>query len=147
VYDVVERAVRSRPTAVVAAETTWAAFPSLWKPLLDDVWAAVRSSDATLPGHNVMLYTDDVPNVEVGVEIDGAFSAVGRVVSSALPAGPVATTLHRGPFEHVGAAHEAVIEWCDQRELPRTGVRWEIYGHWDEAAPEPQVEVFYLLRR
>jgi effector-binding domain-containing protein len=145
VYDVVEQVVQSRPTAVVAAATSWDAFPSLWKPLLDEVWAAVRSSDGALPGRNVMLYKDDVPNVEVGVEIDGAFGGTGRVVSSALPAGRVASTVHRAPFERVGAAHDAVVAWCDRRGFARTGVRWEVYGHWRGPAPEPLVEVFYLL--
>lgn len=145
-YEVVEQVVPSRPTAVVPAATSWETFPSLWKPLLDEVWAAVRSRDGALPGRNVMLYKDDVPHVEVGVEIDGAFADAGRVVTSALPAGRVATAVHRGPFADVGAAHEAVVAWCDRRGLVRTGVRWEVYGHWDETAPQPRVEVYYLLR-
>jgi len=36
-----------------------------------------------------MLYRDDVPNVEVGVEIAGSFAPTGRIVASALPAGRV----------------------------------------------------------
>ncbi|HEV7760115.1 MAG TPA: hypothetical protein VGO78_14035, partial [Acidimicrobiales bacterium] len=59
------------PTAVVAAATTWPEFPSLWKKLLDEVYAAVRAGDVEQAGHNVMLYKDDVPHVEVGVQVAG----------------------------------------------------------------------------
>jgi hypothetical protein len=32
------------PTAVVAASTTWQDFPTVWKPLLDEVWACLRAA-------------------------------------------------------------------------------------------------------
>jgi effector-binding domain-containing protein len=144
-YSVTERSVSERPTAVIAATTTWAEYPSLWRELLDEIWRVARADDAIVPGRNVMLYKDDVPNVEVGVEVAQPFAAVGRVVPSTLPAGHVAATLHRGPFEEVGAAHGTVVDWCERNGLRRTGVRWEVYGHWNEDAPDPQVEVFHLL--
>jgi len=93
-----------------------------------------------------MLYLDDVPHVEIGAEVAAPFDPIGRVVPSELPAGRVATATHRGPFEQVGSAHDAVIAWCDGRGLERTGVRWEVYGHWDDAAPDPRVDVFWQLR-
>ena len=62
-----------RPTAVVARATTWAEFPSVWMQLLDQVYAFLKTSDVQQTGHNVMLYKDGVPNVEVGVEVSGAF--------------------------------------------------------------------------
>jgi effector-binding domain-containing protein len=145
-YVVIEQAVAERPTAVIAAETTWDAFPSLWRQLLDEIWRVVRSNDAIAPGRNVMLYKDDVPNVEVGVEAAGPFAAIGRVVASTLPAGRVATTTHRGRYEDLAAAHEAVIGWCDGRGLQRTGARWEIYGHWTADVAKQEVEIYYLLR-
>ena len=85
-----------RPTAVVARATTWDEFPRLWKHLLDEVYAFLKTSDVSQTGHNVMLYKDDVPNVEVGVEVAQSFSSPGAVVSSALPAGEVAMVVHRG---------------------------------------------------
>src|SRR5438552_16121491 len=91
-----------RPTAVVAATTTWERFPTLWKELLDQVWAFLRDSDLRTDGHNVMLYKDDVPNIEVGVEVTGPFTATGRVVPSKLPAGRVARTVHREPYDRLG---------------------------------------------
>jgi effector-binding domain-containing protein len=140
-YEVSRVEVPARPTAVVAQETTWDAFAKLWPALLDQVYSVVRQLDQK-SWHNVMLYRDDQPSVEVGVLLEVPFEGDGRVVASELPAGQVATTMHRGPYERVGDAHDAVIGWCAAEGLERTGVRWEIYGHGDEP---PEVEVFWQL--
>jgi len=143
-YEVVERSVPARKTAVIAATTTWEEYSELWRRLLDEVWTAVRSQGRVAPGRNVMLYKDDIPNVEIGVEVGRTFEPIGRVSCSSLPAGRVATTTHRGSFE-LTSAHEAVIEACEAMGLGRLGPRWEIYGHWNKPGDE-EVEVYYLVR-
>jgi hypothetical protein len=62
--------VEARPTAVVAATTTWQQFATLWGSLLGEVWDCLRAAGITRGCRNVMLYRDDVPNVEVGVVLD-----------------------------------------------------------------------------
>jgi effector-binding domain-containing protein len=144
-YDVRVAMVAACPTAVVAATTTWDEFPTLWGRLLDQVWALVRGTDLWTDGHNVMLYKDDVPNVEVGVQVTRAFEPSGRVVPSELPAGRVATTVHRGPYERLGDAHEAVVGWCAAQGLRLTRARWEIYGDPRPDPAETETEVSWLL--
>ncbi len=140
-----------RPTVVVARETTWREFPTLWGSMLDEVYAVVRSAgaDESRPGEdrwqNVMLYKDDVPNVEVGVLASGPFAAVGNVISSALPAGMTAVATHRGPYAGLDSTHCAVRDWCAARGHQLAGPRWEIYGHWREDPSELETEVHYLL--
>jgi len=138
--------VDAQPTAVVAETTTWPEFPALWPRLLDEVWTAVRTSGWIAAGRNVMLYLDDAGKVEIGVEAAGVFEPVGRVVPSTLPAGRVATAMHRGSYARIGSAHDAVVAWCDEHGVERTGVRWEVYGHATEREADQEVEVFYLLR-
>jgi hypothetical protein len=136
--------VRAQPTAVIAATTSWDAYPELWPRLLDEVWTAVRPRRTEIaPGRNVMLYRDDVPNVEVGVEISRSFAPLGRIICSTLPAGRVATTTHRGSWD-VGPAHREVAAECDRLGLERVGPRWEIYGHFNEPGDE-EVEIYYLV--
>jgi effector-binding domain-containing protein len=136
------------PTAVVAETTTWEAFPSRWRALLDEVWEHVRSSGLDA-GRNVMLYRNDRPQVEVGVEMPGPFEPRGRVVASSLPAGLAATTIQRGPPspEGLGEAHEAVRAWCAANGHELEGPRWEVYGHWPEDgdASAYEVEIFWLV--
>lgn len=145
-YIVREVDAPGQPTAVVVEATTWDAFPTLWPHLLDTVWAAVRSKEEITPNRNVMLYKDDVPNVEIGVEVTEPIPQIGRVVPSSLPAGRAAATTHHGSYDDLASAHRAIIEWCDRQGLQRAGPRWEVYGHWREGSADQEVEVYYLLR-
>ena len=82
-YEVTVADGAARPTAVVAATTTWPEFPTLWVPLLDEVWACLRAGGIERGCRNIMLYLDDVPHVEVGVELirpwtAGAVAHAGR---------------------------------------------------------------------
>src|SRR5580698_202531 len=112
--EVTMQAVDPAPTAVVAAATTWAEFPKIWGPMLDQVWSFLRGDPPEglhKQGHNVMLYKDDVPNVEVGVQVNGPFDPVGDVVPSMLPGGLVATATHTGPIAEIGDTHATVSAW------------------------------------
>jgi effector-binding domain-containing protein len=130
---------------VIAAATTWDEFPRLWPALLSEVWDTVRGDQEVEPGRNVMLYLDDVPHVEVGVEAAGPFEPKGRVTSSSLPPGRVMTARLVGSYDEIGAAHRAVVEACEQRGLERLGPLWEVYGHFDETSPDQVVDVYHLV--
>jgi effector-binding domain-containing protein len=136
------------PTAVVAAATSWDAFPELWRELLGEVWTFLRGSGLTT-GRNVMVYADDLPNVEVGAEVSSSFPASGRVVASALPGGRAAHAVARGAPSPatLGAAHDAVRGWCAGHGHALTGVRWEVYGHWleDQDPALFETEVYWQL--
>jgi len=146
-YQVSVRNVASRPTAVVKATTTWPEFPTLWHDLSEQVWTCLRAGGITKDCRNVMVYLDDVPHVEVGVLLDQPAQLSGRVVRSNLPAGPVATTVHRGPYRGLPSAHRAVLEWCSTNARRPAGPRWEIYGPHEDDAAKVWTEVCWLLRR
>jgi effector-binding domain-containing protein len=144
-YQVTVTDVAARPTAVVAATTTWQEFPTLWTELLNDVWACLHAGGVHGGCRNIMLYRDDVPHVEVGVELRQPCPLTGRVVTSALPAGRVAVTVHRGPYVGLASAHRAVLDWCAAQGHRPAGPRWEVYGpHRDDPA-ELRTDVYYLL--
>ena len=137
--------VESRLTAVVAQTTTWEEFPGLWRRLLDEVYAVVRSEPSSHRRQNVMLYKDDTPAVEVGVLVDAVPVEQGRVISSELPGGKVAMTTHRGDYAGLELAHAAVRRFAERERLALQGPRWEIYGHHDPHRA-PETDVYYLLR-
>lgn len=144
-YQMAVADVAARPTAVVPATTTWQQFPTLWRELLDEVWACLHAGGIYSGCRNIMLYWDDAPRVEVGVELNVPCPLTGRVTASALPAGRVAMTVHHGPYTGLLAAHRAVRDWCAERGLRPAGPRWEVYGpHRDDPA-EVWTEVYYLL--
>jgi effector-binding domain-containing protein len=145
--EVTVKTIEPTPTAVVAAATTWAEFPRLWGPMLDQVWSFLRGAPEGLyrQGHNIMLYYDDVPHVEVGVQVSGSFDPVGDVIASALPGGLVATATHVGPIAGIGGTHHAVREWGEANGYRLAGARWEVYGDPDPSTGHFDVDVFWSL--
>ena len=147
--DVTVKTVEPTPTAVVVAATTWSEFPTVWGPMLDRVWSFLRGGGAPKGlyqhGHNIMLYKDDVPNVEVGVQVSGSFDPAGHVVPSLLPGGLVATATHTGPTARIGDTHQAVCEWSTANGYRLAGPRWEIYGDPDPSSGDFDVQVFCSL--
>ena len=142
------QAVDPAPTAVVAAATTWAEFPKIWGSMLDQVWSFLRGDAPEglyTQGHNVMLYKDDVPNVEVGVQVSRSFDPTGHVIASALPGGLVATATHTGPIAKIGDTHQAVREWSTANGYRLAGRRWEIYGDPDPSTGDFDVDVFWSV--
>jgi hypothetical protein len=137
------------PTAVVKVNTTWREFPTLWSTLLDEVWAFLSATPGLrAEGHNVMLYRNGLPgielSVEVGVQVTESFAAAGRVVPSMLPAAEVATA-HADTVAEIGAAHDAVKAWCAAQHRELTGVTWEIYGDPDPQTGNFDIRVYWQL--
>src|SRR6185436_18449600 len=63
-----------------------------------EVWTFIRSAGLRQPGRHLTLYLDAQGSIEVGAEVSELFVGNDRVHCSQLPAGPVATTTHFGPY-------------------------------------------------
>ncbi|GAB3431396.1 GyrI-like domain-containing protein [Flindersiella endophytica] len=150
-YEISLTTAAPTPTAVVRASVDLTEFHALWKPMLDDVWAFLRSDDGPAKaGHNVMVYSDRADgqaDVEVGVQVEAGFEPAGRVEPSTTPAGRAARTVHRGSPAGIGPAHDAVVAWCagNGHELSPAHTRWEVYGDWTEDPEAFETEVYWLL--
>jgi effector-binding domain-containing protein len=145
-YDIEVVDCAEQPTAVVAVDTTWPELPAAAGAAFDDVWAFLRSNEGLrTDGHNVILYLDGQPRAEVGVIVTEGFPDAGRVTASVLPRATVARTVHRGSYEHLADAHQAVHSWCSANGRAMTGVRWEIYGDWHEDESQLETEVAWVL--
>lgn len=148
-YHVSIRRAAPRTIAAVHARLVASRVPLEFKRYLDQVYAA-RASGIQLDGQNIFVYRDAMDqqgyvDVEFGVGITAPIVAVGNVRAVELPVGEVATTTHRGPYTGLGAAHDAVLAWCDAHARAPAGPRWEVYGHWVDGEV-PRTDIYYLLR-
>ena len=106
--------------------------------------------------HNVFVYwNEDNQTVrpadtgivlEVAVQVFAPFTGNDRVICSSTPTGRAATLLHRGAYEQLGTTHRAILDWCRANQHPITGLRWEIYGRWNNDPSKLETQVFYLLQ-
>ena len=140
--------VESVPLAVVRRQARQAELASLVPECCGLVWEALRSQRVKA-GRHVALYWDGSIRLEVGVELHAPFNEQGDVVRSATPAGVVASTTHFGAYAGLGAAHDAVQQWCRANNHRLAGPGWEIYGHWvrewDADPSRIRTDVYYLL--
>ena len=114
--------------------------------MLDQVRSFLRGGGAAeglyRDGRDVMLYKDDVPNVEVRVQVTGSFGSIDRVTASSLPRGLAAAATHTGPISALSDTHQAVREWSAANGFRPAGPRWEIYGDPDPSTGDFPVDVF-----
>ena len=145
----VERSV-PRTIAAVRARLPVQRVKAVFREYLDQVYAAARAGLVKLDGQNVFVYQPvsdqaDSADVAFGVGAVAPFAAVGNVQPFEMPVGDVAATTHWGDYGRLGAAHDAVIEWCRSKGRRLTGTRWEVYGHWTDDPAKLRTDVYYLL--
>jgi effector-binding domain-containing protein len=138
-----------KPLAVVSRRASKMQLGPVIQEACGTVWSALRSQGIR-GGRHVAVYLDSVFNLQVGVELESPVAATGEVFPSALPAGQVATTTHFGPYQLLGAAHEAIHKWLAANHREAVRPCWESYGHWlDEWNSDPskiRTDVYYLLK-
>jgi effector-binding domain-containing protein len=142
--------LKSVPIAVIRRQAHASELSRLVPECCGLVWNAVRAQQAK-GGRHVAIYWDDGIRLEVGVELLGPFTEDGEVVLSATPAGTVASATHFGPYNGLGAAHDAIRQWCSANNHYLVGPNWEIYGHWQPEwntnSSRIRTDVYYQLAR
>jgi len=147
-YTVRLQRLPSVPLAVIRRQARQSELSRVVPECCGLVWNEIRAQQAK-GGRHVAIYWDGSIRLEVGAELNGPFAERGDVVRSATPAGDVATVTHFGPYGGLGAAHDAVRQWCAANKRRLAGPNWEIYGHWEpEWNADPsriRTDVYYLL--
>ena len=140
--------VGSTPLAVLCRQVRASELARVVPEGCGVVWSFVRARQLRA-GRHVAVYWDCTIRLEVGVELIDSFQDGGDVVTSATPAGRAASVVHRGPYNQLGMAHQAIRDWCSAHNLQLAGPNWELYGHWqDEWNSDPsqiRTDVFYQL--
>lgn len=143
--------------AVVRATVTNQNLGAIIRQILADskVYAFIKQTGLEKAGHNVMVYKNDQSKttgnspkeivIEVGVQVAQPFEGNGEVICSATPEGKAVTTLHTGPYDQLGKAHTAIMEWARTQHYQLTGRNWEVYGDWHNDPNQLTTEVFYLI--
>ena len=134
--------------ASVRRHTTFARLPSEIRGYYDVIYAAIRSGKIAKGGHNVAIYRNASRrgvDVECGVQVAAPFAAVGEIECREMPTGEAATTVHWGPYDRLGEAHDRVVAWIRANGRELAGVGWELYGDWDDDPTKVRTDVFHLL--
>lgn len=144
--------VHPRTLAAVRREVAAGAVGAAWGPALGKVWEFIRSqAGLRTDGHNIFLYHHPPQPggpilCDFGVEVTRTFEAAGEVYGAVTPAGEAAVAVHRGPYNRMNEAHDAIGKWMVANGRESAGHSWEIYG---DPTPDPadtETTVVYLLK-
>jgi effector-binding domain-containing protein len=144
-YDVTISEVAEQPIAAVRRKARLEELGPVFMGALDIVWGFLREHNVST-GHNVVVYFDQVFNMEVGVQTFSPLPASEEVQASATPGGRVAMTTHWGDYAELPLAHTAVARSIIANGLQASGLNWEVYGDWDDDPSKVRTDVYYLLR-
>jgi len=146
------QSVQPRKLAAVRREVAPSAVASAWGPALGQVWDFIRTQPGLrTDGHNIFLYHHPAqPGAPIlcdfGVEVTRTFESAGEVYATLTPEGEVAVAVHRGPYNRMHEAYEAIAKWMAANRRESAGHSWEIYG---DPAPNPadtETTVVHLLK-
>jgi effector-binding domain-containing protein len=144
--------VHPRRVAAVRREVAAGAVGSAWRPALDKVWEFIRSQPGLrTDGHNIFFYHHPKqPGAPIlcdfGVEVTRTFESAGEVYAIETPRGEAAVAVHRGPYDRLNEAHDAIGHWMAANRRESAGHSWEIYG---DPTPDPadtETTVVHLLK-
>ncbi len=150
IYDVMVESVEPQLLAAVRQTVRVGDVGRAWKPALDQVWAFLRANPEMRRGHNLFLYhhprrRGDPMAVDFGVQVYEVFEPAGNVLCVETPSGIVARTVHLGPYEQLGAAHEAIHAWCAAHGRTIGSASWETYGDTTDDPALIETTICYLL--
>lgn len=139
---------REEPVAVVRGHAAEAELPAFLGGAFGEVMEQLDEQHIAVAGPPFARYwrADGGFAVEAGFPATAPVCAAGRVVSSVLPAGAVATTEHRGGYAGLGQTYSDIEEWLPAHGYASTGAPWESYLDGPEV-PEPRTQVSFPCAR
>jgi len=149
-YDILVENAQAELVAAVRAKAPIAGIAQAWKPALDRVWTFLKANPELQPGHNLFLYhhperRGEAMNIDFGVQVAVPFEQADGVRCVQTPAGEVASTVHAGPYDRLGDAHDAIHAWCAANNRKIAQASWEIYGDWNNDPSQLETTIKYLL--
>jgi effector-binding domain-containing protein len=116
------------------------------------VWDFIRRQPGLwTDGHNIFLYHHPKQRgapilCDFGVEVTRTFDTHGNVYATETPGGEAAVVVHRGAYDRMHQAHDAIKTWMAANRRESAGHSWEIYG---DPTPDPadtETTIVYLLK-
>jgi AraC family transcriptional regulator len=138
-YDIVRTTLQAQPILFCRGRAPIAELAALLGELLPKVFGYATESGATMVGPPFVRYVafGEEVSIEAGMPVAPGADAKGDIELGELPAGPAASTVHTGPYDGLGAAHQAVADWIDNEGSAPGGPPWEVYLTDPGEVPDP----------
>ena len=152
-YDIKTRKLAACDTAVLRVSSPPAEIAAALRSALPEVAECVSRQGVAIEGPpfaRFFDYDDERADFEAGYPVSAPLRAEGRVEPGRLPGGRAAITLHRGAYEDLQGAHDALGEWVLAHDHDPAGPVWEVYVSGLEQHDDPsrrETKVVWPLRK
>ncbi|MFI7115362.1 GyrI-like domain-containing protein [Amycolatopsis sp. NPDC049868] len=107
-----------------------------------ELYSGVTGAGATPAGPPQAAYPADFkPGDEIGIDlyvpVTGTPPSRGGIDYVTLPGGPAAKTSHRGPYDQVGSAYDALFAWVREHGRTPAGPPRELYLNGPDTVTDP----------
>lgn len=135
---------REEPAAVVCGHVPAAELARFLGEAFGEVWQQLSAQHVAPAGPPFARYrpTDDGFDVEAGFPAAAPVTPAGRVRTTTLPAGVVATSVHYGDYAQLGGTYRDITDWLPAHGYSVAGAPWESYLDGPEMA-EPRTVVSF----
>ncbi len=129
-YEIKIEQLKAQPTMSTRFTTAPADIAAAYGEAFGAVYSYVMPNGGDVTGPPFGRYhkmTDDEFEIEAGLPVAKTLPGNDDVKPGELPAGPAATLLYVGPYESLGAAHNALTDWARTHDKKPAGTVWECY--------------------
>lgn len=127
-------------TAVIRVTVPRGEIQSVMGPGIGELMAAVKAQGIGPAGpwftHHLKM-DPAIFDFEISVPVSAPVAPAGRVVGGEMPAGKVARTIYRGPYEGLGEAWGEFGKWIAGRGHATREDLYECYVAGPESSPNP----------
>ena len=103
------------------------------------LWQFLQSEQLEPAGSPIVRYHSfdtEHTDVEIGIPVDATVPSNSRVMTGALPGGPVAVTEHVGSHADLADAYGRLRAWISDNGRTQAGAGWEVY-EWIDPRQQP----------
>ena len=83
---------------------------------------------------------------DFGVEVTRTFETAGEVYATETPRGRAAVAVHRGPYNRMNEAHDAIRKWMAANRRESAGHSWDLYEDPEPDPADTETTVVYLSK-
>ena len=130
----------NRRIAVVPVKVARDEMQDAFGAAMGELKQTLGRQDVAPAGPVLARYLEITPEtfeLEVGVPVEEAVEAEGRVKESSIPETKVARTIHHGGYDGLSAAWATLEAWMEDRDLPRGSGVWEVYRVGPDTTDDP----------
>lgn len=139
-YDIQKKTLEETPFLYQRRQCEQEEIANALAEMLPAVFGYAMSNGIQFAGPPTTRYPCFGPGlitIEAGLPIVGDAEVTEEILLGSLCGGEVVSTVHKGPYDKLGEAHQAVQEWMKENGVTG-GAPWEVYLTDPGEVPNPE---------